>query len=221
MPRAVFDEEEIEKKDSEITLGMASLLGIFFGLVLVCGVFFGFGYSIGRGSSPGSTAAAAQTATNPPDSSAPSASAPSALPKPSALQNLSDDAQPAAQASGDSTADADKQPEKPRLVEHAEPATIETTQPQRAVAATAKRVETTAAVAESGEFMVQVAAVSHAEDAAVLVAALEKRGYHVTTRTGSGDNLTHVQVGPFSTRDAARQMRTRLLADGYNAILKP
>src|SRR5260370_39596849 len=43
------DEEEMEGKASEITLSTASLLGIFFGLVLVCGVFFGFGYSIGRG----------------------------------------------------------------------------------------------------------------------------------------------------------------------------
>ena len=28
-------------------------LGIFFGLVLICGVFFGFGYSMGRGSRRG------------------------------------------------------------------------------------------------------------------------------------------------------------------------
>ena len=50
--RTLFDvdeDEEVESKASEITLGTASLLGIFFGLVLVCGVFFGFGYSLGRG----------------------------------------------------------------------------------------------------------------------------------------------------------------------------
>ncbi len=56
--RTLFDtdEEEIEGKASEITLSTASLLGIFFGLVLVCGVFFGFGYSMGRGT--GTTAQA-------------------------------------------------------------------------------------------------------------------------------------------------------------------
>lgn len=37
--------------DAEITLGTRSLLGIFFGLVLICGIFFGLGYSLGRGSS--------------------------------------------------------------------------------------------------------------------------------------------------------------------------
>ena len=43
------DEDEVEGKASEITLSTASLLGFFFGLVLICGVFFGFGYSMGRG----------------------------------------------------------------------------------------------------------------------------------------------------------------------------
>src|ERR1700679_2839497 len=40
-------EEEVDERASEITLSTASLLGIFFGLVLICGVFFGFGYSMG------------------------------------------------------------------------------------------------------------------------------------------------------------------------------
>jgi DedD protein len=80
--RTLFDtdEEEIEGKASEITLSTASLLGIFFGLVLVCGVFFGFGYSIGRGTGAtaqarptpnptgGSTGEAEEAASNPPAS---------------------------------------------------------------------------------------------------------------------------------------------------------
>jgi DedD protein len=40
--------EREEENDSEITLNATTLLGIFFGLVLICGVFFGFGYSLGR-----------------------------------------------------------------------------------------------------------------------------------------------------------------------------
>src|SRR5271154_1197445 len=59
--RTLFEtEEEEEVKASEITLSTASLLGIFFGLVLICGVFFGFGYSMGRGT--GSTPATVATA---------------------------------------------------------------------------------------------------------------------------------------------------------------
>jgi DedD protein len=69
--------------------------------------------------------------------------------------------------------------------------------------------------------MVQIAAVSRQEDANTLANALQKHGYTVSVRNEPQDKLYHVQVGPFASRDAARAMRSRLLADGYNAILKP
>ena len=68
--------------------------------------------------------------------------------------------------------------------------------------------------------MVQIAAISHAEDAQVLVAALKKRGYEVTARRDLGDNLIHVQTGPFVNRNDANAMRQKLLNDGYNAIVQ-
>jgi hypothetical protein len=48
--RSLFDEEDREepKSDADLTLGIGSLLSIFFGVVLICGIFFGFGYSMGR-----------------------------------------------------------------------------------------------------------------------------------------------------------------------------
>jgi len=69
--------------------------------------------------------------------------------------------------------------------------------------------------------MVQIAAVSHIEDANVLMAALRKRGYAVTARREIGDNLIHVQVGPFADRADANSMSQRLLNDGYNAVVLP
>jgi len=68
--------------------------------------------------------------------------------------------------------------------------------------------------------MVQIAAVSHREDADVLISALRKLGYNASARSDSTDNLLRIQVGPFATRDQANAMRTKLLNDGYNAILK-
>ncbi|MBV9572713.1 MAG: SPOR domain-containing protein, partial [Acidobacteriales bacterium] len=35
-----------------------------------------------------------------------------------------------------------------------------------------------------------------------------------------GDQLFHVQVGPFTDIKDADQVRSRLVADGYNPILK-
>ena len=48
--RSLFDEDPQEepKSDADLTLGIGSLLSIFFGVVLICGIFFGFGYSMGR-----------------------------------------------------------------------------------------------------------------------------------------------------------------------------
>jgi cell division septation protein DedD len=75
------------------------------------------------------------------------------------------------------------------------------------------RPETTPAA--SG-LWVQVAAVSHVEDAQVLTAALRRRGYVVTPRRET-DNLIHVRIGPFNTRDEANRWSMKLLDDGYNA----
>lgn len=42
------DDPEQSRGDADLTLGIGSLLSIFFGVVLICGIFFGFGYSMGR-----------------------------------------------------------------------------------------------------------------------------------------------------------------------------
>lgn len=78
---------------------------------------------------------------------------------------------------------------------------------------------TATAPVPTDSFVVQIAAVSHQEDAELLITDLRKRGYIVTTHT-EGDKLIHVQMGPFSTRKDADAMRQRLLAAGYNAIIK-
>src|ERR1700722_20717290 len=79
--RTLFDieeEEEVQSKASEITLSTASLLGIFFGLVLICGVFFGFGYSMGRGTGQKTQAHALENvpANNPSDGEETASAAP-------------------------------------------------------------------------------------------------------------------------------------------------
>jgi cell division septation protein DedD len=77
------------------------------------------------------------------------------------------------------------------------------------------------ATAPVAGMMVQIAAVMHPEDAEVLVGALRKRGYAVSVRRLPTDNLIHVQIGPFKSRDEANRWRQKLLNDGYNAILQP
>jgi DedD protein len=234
--------EEQEHADTEITLGMKSLLGIFFGLVLICGVFFGLGYSLGHGSTsarltshttPGETgtASTSKPATPlpiaPPASEDDTAEPTTYTPGPDAHEPITSSAAPKPSATvikqvvQQPTDTGSPTPSKPSPVSASSPTAIP------AVAKTSPITPTTlpvvaapTPVSQAASAMVQIAAVSHQEDAEVLVNALKKHGYNAVVRNDPKDSLLHVQIGPFASRDEARAMRAKLLADGYNAILK-
>src|SRR5690242_14660587 len=48
----MIEQQQPPAQDTEITLGMGKLLAIFFIAVIVCGAFFGMGYSVGKNSTP-------------------------------------------------------------------------------------------------------------------------------------------------------------------------
>jgi cell division septation protein DedD len=54
----------------------------------------------------------------------------------------------------------------------------------------------------------------------ILNSSLQKKGYTVTAGCEPQDKLLHVQIGPFTDRKDAEAMRQRVLADGFNAIVK-
>jgi cell division septation protein DedD len=209
--RTLFDtDEEEEVKASEITLSTASLLGIFFGLVLICGVFFGFGYSMGRGTGqgtqthaldniPASTGDGDETASAAPPAAAAPAEAPVSAKAASAPVN-------------EDTVPEEDTPAKPEP-----PAS---SKPTAAKSVPAYVPPADAPPSPSGRPMVQIAAVARPEDADVLVSALRQRGYGVVVRNEPQDKLLHVQVGPFADRTQAAAMKQKLLSDGYNAIIK-
>jgi DedD protein len=68
--------------------------------------------------------------------------------------------------------------------------------------------------------MVQVAAVSSQDVADILLSSLQKKGYSVAIHHEPQDKLLHVQIGPFADKKEAEAMRQRVLADGFNAIVK-
>jgi cell division septation protein DedD len=220
--KTLFDtDEEEEVKASEITLSTASLLGIFFGLVLICGVFFGFGYSMGRGTGQGATQAHALDnipASTPGDGDEnESAALPAAATTPAAAHDDPPVSAKAASAPAVKTvvkedaATEDDTPAKPAL-----PAT----KPTALKSVPAYVPPADAPASTSGRPMVQIAAVARPEDADVLVSALRQRGYGVVVRSEPQDKLLHVQVGPFADRTQAAAMKQKLLSDGYNAIIK-
>lgn len=200
--------EADEDGDRELTLSTPAVLGLFLTLVLVCGCFFGLGYAMGHKTTQpepqvfdtttapaiGAAKPAAGSATAPEADSGQASTAPDGTG--AEAQTATVPLSSAAGASGAATAGV---PE----TSAAKPAAV---QPAVAVA--------------PGSFVVQVAAVSSQDVANILLSTLEKKGYAVVVRQEPQDKLLHVQIGPFSNRKDAEAMRQRVLADGFNAIVK-
>jgi cell division septation protein DedD len=243
--RGVFDDEELKpspvRRDTELTLGTGMLLAIFLGLVLLCGLCFGLGYTVGRHGAQPSLAASTQ-----PTSGGSAAETDNSLAKPSATTQVAPatpadaDQQPASGLSGapSDTAPTAAAATQPAPVQTAatpgQPLThpaltpaVATTQSATPAASASQHAALTPASAvpagapQAGGLMVQIAAVSNAEDADVLTGALRKRGYVVTARRDPADNLIHVRIGPFGTAAEANTWKMKLLNDGYNAVVQP
>lgn len=204
-------------QDTEITLGTAKLLGLFFGLVGICAVFFALGYTLGRKSDSGLAAAttlAPLRAANgvKPGGSGAAASTPMTFYKAVEQQNANPQLTSAAAVAA--TTDASRQQTAASSTSSAGSSSsgesVQTSNPP----------DPMAPVPASGYF-VQVAAVSKQDDADSLVDALKTKLYPAFVASNSTvDKLFRVQVGPFGDIKEAETMRSRLISDGYNPILK-
>ncbi|HKF03629.1 MAG TPA: SPOR domain-containing protein [Candidatus Sulfotelmatobacter sp.] len=195
-------------EDTEITLGTGKLLVLFFGLVAICALFFALGYSLGRKSEP--TIAAASTPASPPVSAnTAKATSGSAAPPMTFYKAVEQkEANPELTPPSDTKTDSTTAPSTATA-----PAT-----PAQAPQSTAVDPNTT--LPATG-YYVQIAAVTKQEDAQALVDALKKKNYPAFVAAQStSDKLFHVQVGPFAEVKDAEAMRTQLIGDGYNPMLK-
>jgi cell division septation protein DedD len=194
-------------QDTEITLGTAKLLGLFFGLVIVCAVFFALGYTLGRKSdaalmAPGATAP--QTMFN--------------SPKPAGAAS----AQPSPMTFYKAVEQKDANPQltpAPDAAPAGAPSGQTSTAPQSSSSSGSNPPDPMAAISSSGYF-VQVAAVTKQDDAEALVDALKKKQYPAFVAAPSSDKLFRVQLGPFAEIKDAEGIRSRLINDGYSPILK-
>ena len=181
--------------DVEISLGTGRLLGLFFAFVVVCGIFFGLGYTLGRSVGP---AAATVQAASP-------ASANAAKPKASAAPEAS-----TSPSANDLTfyKTVEQKDANPQLLPASTPASAPPSAPGPDSPHTSA-------------YVVQVAAVSKKEDAEALAGILRRKNYPVfLASNANGDSLFHVQVGPFNDIKDAEAMRGKLAGDGYSPIVK-
>jgi DedD protein len=196
-------------QDTEITLGTGRMLALFFTFVLVCAVFFAIGFSLGRrtsllGVSNGLTS---------------SPGTPATVVHPSAGKDVAPKAAPQStdfsfyKAVGSNSPNAEPAPAPQDS--KAQPAATQASASPTPPASVANTTPPT------GGFFVQVAAVSRQEDAESLVEALKKKQYPAfAANNSSTDKYYHVQVGPYADFKDADAMRSRLIADGYNPIVK-
>lgn len=195
-------------EDTEITLGAGKMLALFFGLVGLCALFFSLGFAMGRNS--------AKTPLVAGDLAGAGVSA-NAGPRPSAVQPVntsSTDQLTFYKAVEQKDVDPQLAPRDanntPQDNTAASPPPQEQSKPPDPMAALPVNA-----------YYVQVAAVSKQEDAEALVDALKKKQYPAfSTGASPADKLFHVQVGPFGDIKDAEVTRGKLVADGYNPILK-
>jgi len=235
-------------EDTEITLGAGRLLGLFFLLAALCGVFFSIGYSLGKstareqalndqptqvlaaspptmttiGSSEEKPAAAvaSKSDTGPPGQDRATASNPqSNLTFYKAVQQNGAHEEPAAKNNA------------PAITQKASAGTetaasIASSPAKQATEAAGHGANPTfshaAPVTGPGTVVVQIAALSREDDAVALAGALRQKNYNVfvVNNPTTNDRFYHVQVGPFATMQEAEAMKAKLIAEGYNPIVK-
>lgn len=199
------------EQDVEVTLGTGKLLGLFFGMVVVCAIFFGLGYSMGKNATPAGSLVGESTPGVVQAGPKPTAARPAASESP---------AEPAAGTATPSQADltfykSTEQKDASAKLTPAAPA-------EKAPAAAAAQAKSAPApeMHSGAGYVVQVAAVAKQEDAEALADALRKKSYPVFVMSTANDKLVRVQIGPFAELKQAEDMKAKLAGDGYNAIVK-
>jgi cell division septation protein DedD len=210
-------------------LSARNLILMFLGGVAVCGVFFSLGFLVGYNERSARmapvTERVATPATIPPTVNTPietapvgsSGAAPSTTSIPPPLAPI--------QAGAPASASSEQKPVTAPGI--ASPVTA----PPPSAAKAEREPEPAAGAtppAGAGEvgvgITIQVVASRSKQDAEALVKILEERGYPVFLVTPeyahANDNLYRVQVGPFTSKDDAEKVRTKLTQEGFKPFIK-
>ena len=237
-------------EDTEITLGVGKLLGLFFLLAAICGVFFSIGYSLGKSSGreqalndqPAAECCGPIRQRRVPDRARTSPLPQSQRSRTAAARfGRGERHHPAEQLTfykavqqNDNATARGSCRLTPRSEgggsEHDRTGTNGRPRPapgscrQPCISPTV--ISHTSPVTGPGTIVVQIAAVSREDDAVSLAGALRKKNYNVfvVNNPVTNDKLYHVQVGPFATMPEAEAMKaswSRKATTRSEALEKP
>jgi DedD protein len=193
------------------------LVGLFLGVVLLCGVFFTLGYVMGKTQYPGPVQAADDVTPGPRSLSQPKKT----------------DTPPPASSDWDFYGNA-KKPDR------LDPAPSNSAASGRSVAASARRGDSAAATSPrpgspalakpagklgapwvpKGSIVLQLAALTRESDALALADALQRKRFPSFVVTPSSDNYYRVQVGPYNDATSADRAKQMLEHEGFKPIVK-
>ena len=201
------------KGDGDRSIGSSHILGLFFGTVLLCCIFFVLGFVMGRDQSSSSNRVdlarkAAATESAPPAGwsvSSPAASTPAPGKR--------------------SGAAAENRAETPKAVVEPPQPPAKATPP----AAPPKKVpdkkpapagKYAAPLIPRGAIVLQIAALTKDQDALAMAAALQDHGFPTFVLEPTTDKFYRVQVGPYADAKSADQAKHSLEHEGFKVIIK-
>ncbi len=220
-----------EEEEFELVLGNKQLLSLFFLVVVLFGVFFSFGYTVGYGRGEASVTREVgsvepveepakevqlpetllESAPKPVEPATPATAQASPPPPPSRTTPAKADPKPSPVEKA--TASAPPPPTRsttPQATAPAKPATPPATAPAKSAPPVA---------AGSGDYQLQVLAVRVRPDAEVFLQQLKAKG-HPATLSDRGDGWYRVMVGPFNSESEAKAYQPRLEKEGLESLIR-
>jgi DedD protein len=209
------------KRGGDRVLESRHLVGLFLGVVLLCGVFFTLGYVMGHNPYGGPVHAAdalarSVSSVRTPLKTAERDAAPAPAPASNEWdfysKNSNNRLQPATAPSPSPTAPAPIAP-----ASHAQPSPTAPAADAHTVPASARFQAPRLA---KGAIVLQVAALRHESDALAMADVLQQKNFPSFVVTPTSDNFYRVQVGPYFDEHAADSARAALDHAGFKAIIK-
>lgn len=207
-----------QRGGGERILESRHLVGLFLGVVLLCGVFFTLGYVMGKTQYGGAVHAASPAERN----------APVAHPSPKPNDAETAPAPVSAPANGEwdfytKKTDMHLEPAPKPSTPAVSPA-VAASPTKTALAEGAKAVPASSRFQPpkmlKGAVVLQIAALRRQSDALAMADALQQKRFPAFVVTPARDNLYRVQVGPYPDERAAESARSALDRAGFKAIIK-
>jgi cell division septation protein DedD len=208
----------------ETVLESRHVVGMFLGVVVLCGVFFTLGYVMGRTQQDAAVRSVSAASVERGPAAAKAAEKPAATVPTSSNWDFMNSTQakksPAAgPAAGGAPAVITSTPIKPESAP-AKTVAAAPTPVKPTPAAKPQNALTKAPGVPRGHVVLQVAALTREGDALAMAEALQKKGFPAYLLTPPTGNLYRVQVGPYAEGRAAEAAKKALEREGFKAITK-